>query len=450
MKKTFSLLFLISTGAWANLHLAPPDVRYKETMAIFVDFKTADYDITFNLGTKSTTVKSKITFMATQNGKAIFDLVPTPYNIKLDGLSVKQKSLKLPETKSRVRLIDKIITPGLHTIEMESQLSANVSYLNDFEMVSSAFWIRDLKARMFLEQYLPSNLEFDQYKMTMNITFQGVYEASQDIYTNGKLQKVSLNKWKIEYPDYFTSSCVYFHTTPKGFYPRRDFTYQSIDGRVIPITVYSPLSSRNKKFYYKTLEMMKELEEDYGPWGHDSFIAYGTMPGTGGMEHSGATQTSLAALDHEMLHSYFAKGVMPANGNSGWIDEAIASWRDLGYPRMPDPGFEGSNMGARSVYSRSTDARSYKQGANFMAYLDYKLQNTGGLKSFLRGYFAAYNHTVITTEHFRNNLEFFSGLDLDEEFGVYIWGRGTVNSEFISEPNPYHPELTADQLKKLL
>src|SRR5690606_12751374 len=147
---------------------------------------------------------------------------------------------------------------------------------------------------------------------------------------------------------------------------RKDFTYTSVDGREIPITVYSPWKSRTKRCKKETIRVMQELEADYGPWGHPSFVAYGTLPGTGGMEHAGATATSFGALDHEMLHSYFAKGVVPANGNSGWIDEAIASWRDKGYQRLPKPGFSGSNLGAHSPYKRNTDDRAYALGAKFM------------------------------------------------------------------------------------
>ena len=173
------------------------------------------------------------------------------------------------------------------------------------------------------------------------------------------------------------------------------------------------------------------------------------MPGTGGMEHSGATQTSFGALDHEMLHSYFAKGIMPANGASGWIDEAIASWRDKGYPRLPTPGFGGSNIGGHSPYKRNTDDRSYGLGSAFMGYLDWRLQNMGGLKAFLKGYFAAYKHQVITTEHFKNNLEFFSGLVLSTEFDTFILGKSHSDT-FESEENPVHKAMSKDDLLNLL
>jgi hypothetical protein len=333
---------------------------------------------------------------------------------------------------------------------MENRLSKNTRFALLGQRVSSAFWIRDLKERMFMEQYIPSNFEYDQYAMTFNVHFKGTREVKQDIYANGKVTQTSFRSWKIEFPAWYTASCPYFHTTPAGKMRRIDFEYKSINGRMIPMTIYTPWYLKTSRFASYSREVMAELEADYGPYAHPTWIAYGTLPGTGGMEHAGATQTSLGALDHEMLHSYFAKGVVPANGNSGWIDEAIASWRDYGYQRLPDPGFGGSDIGGQSVYKRHTDSRSYALGRAFMAYLDWRLQNVGGLKAFLKGYHHAYKQTVVTTEHFKNNLEFFSGIDFTEEFNTYIWGTNTVDTEIIVEKDHVHTELTQEQLNELL
>lgn len=449
MKRVLLLGAMLTTSAFANLHLSPPDFESKYGRAVFVDFKTANYDVDYGVLLKWTNVKTKIVFEAKNAGKPLFDLIPNPRNAKLNGEPVKVIETVAPDG-SKLRLVDAVVEAGTHTLELENTFRANTSYNVLTRRVSSAFWIRDLKYRKFMEQYIPSNFEFDQYQMTMNVKFSGIKEARQDIYTNGKLTKTSPNSYQIVFPEYYTVSCPYFHTTPKGKMKRIDFSYTSIDGREIPITVYGPWWSNPQKFQAESKKVMKELEADYGPWGHDSLIAYETFPGTGGMEHAGATSTSLPALDHEMLHSYFAKGVMPANGNSGWIDEAIASWRDKGYQRSPVMGFEGSDLGAHSVYQRNTDKRAYALGAKFMAYMDYRLQDVGGLKAFLRGYFATYKHTVITTEHFKNNLEFFSGLDLTHEFTTYIWGKNPEDGEDFVEHNPNHVELTDNQIRSML
>jgi hypothetical protein len=449
MKKIFCVLSLISLPALANLHLAPPDFSTKSGRVVFVDFKTAEYDITYDLANQVTTVKSRITFENTKSGKPVFDLVPKIFSARIDGVSVKTPLIELPGKASKARLVDLDIAPGEHVLEIESELTKYVSYDDEGTRVSSAFWIRDLKDRLFLEQFVPSNLEYDQYKMSISVKFTGVRKLNQEFFTNGTVTQTSPLSWKIDYPAYFTSSSLYFHTTRKGSYRRLDSVYKSIDGRNIPVTVYTMYLMQTSKFQSYTHEVLAELEKDYGPWGHPSFVAYGTLPGTGGMEHSGATQTSLAALDHELIHSYFAKGVMPANGNSGWVDEGIASWRDKGYQTHLVPQFSGSNLGGQSIYKRNTDDRCYDLGAKFMAYLDFRLQNVGGLKAFLKGYFAAYNHMVITQEHFKNNLEFFSGLDLTHEFETLIWGTNPTDEKH-THGNPKHLSMTESQLRSLL
>lgn len=450
MKNLLWTSLLLSSSAFANLHLAPPDFETASGRAVFVDFKDANYKITYDLENEVASVKTVISFETKSEGLPLFDLIPVPKNLKLDGAKVSHKLISFPGGTSKLRQVTTSVNAGAHTLEIENTFNMNVAFHQDFQSVSSGFFIRDLKDRMFIEQYVPSNFEYDQYKMTYEIKLLGVEKANQDIYTNGQLTQTSPVSWKIEYPEYFTVSCPYFHLTPRGWMSRLDFTYPSISGKDIPITVYSPYKGRTRRFKPEAIRVLKELEADYGAWAHPSLVAYGVMAGMGGMEHSGATATSFAALDHEMLHSYFSKGVMPANGNSGWIDEAIASWRDKGYQRLPTPGFGGSDLGGQSVYKRHTDSRAYGIGASFMAYLDYRLQDNGGLKSFLKGYFQTYKHQVVTTEHFKNNLEFFLGLNLDEEFATYIWGTNSPDAQKVLEENPNHVPVTQKDLNNIL
>ena len=450
MTKWILLSGLLSTSAFANLHLAPPDFNNEHGRAIFVDFKKAEYDITYNvLWKKAPKVKTTITFTATKTGQPIFDLIPDPRNATLNGQPVKIVETTTPDG-SKIRQVLSTVKPGTHTLEMENNFKENVRYNIFKRTVSSAFWIRDLKYRKFMEQYMPSNFEYDQYAMALNVKFLGTKTSHQDIYANGQVIRTSPNSYRVEFPEWYTVSCPYFHTTPKGAKKRIDFSYKSISGKEIPVTVYTSWWSRPSKFKAEAERVFKELEADYGPWGHKQLVAYETLPGTGGMEHAGATQTSFGALDHEMLHSYFAKGVMPANGNSGWIDEAIASWRDYGYQRKPLPEFTGSNLGSQSVYKRHTDSRAYALGREFMAYLDFQLQDRGGLKAFLKGYFQTYKHTVITQEHFKNNLEFWSGLDLTEDFNTYIWGENPSEDLHSEEDHSVHKALSQNDLMKLL
>lgn len=451
MKKML-LLALFTLTSHANMHLAPPDFAVSAGTAVFVDFSKAHYKLTYDFVNQTATVVSEITFSSPRAGKPIFDLIAKPDDLRLNGQPVAHRLVDLPGEESKVRVVWQDVAPGTHTLSMQHQVTTNVSFDSKAEKVRSAWWIRDLRSRLFIEQYVPTNLEFDQYAMTLDVNFVGrrntrTYE--QELMHNGQLTKTGVNSYRIQYPDWYMASAPYFHTFPKGAFTVRRFDMPSVGGRSIPFTIYSSGSSNTTKFVNYAKEVFVELEKDYGAWGHDQFVAYGS--GLGGMEHAGATMTSIGALDHEMFHCYFAKGVMPSNGNSGWIDEGLASWRDRGYPALPTTG-RVANLANRSVYARNTDDRAYRVGSDLFGHIDFLMQNTGGLKAFLRGYFATYHRTLITADHFRNNLEFFSGLNLWPLFQDQVYRNPPANSKVVapSEGDLNHPHLTEAQLRSLL
>jgi len=332
----FLTLFTLN-NARANLDLAPPSFATRNSAAIFVDFTKAHYQITYDKSSKTTTVVSTIDFTADQTGYPIFDLVTPVASITLDGISSDSSLTWTPDRVTAVRVLRDQVYPGEHQMVITHRFSQMVKYSKGG--VTNFFKIRDFTQRRFLEQYIPSNLEFDQYPMTFELVFKNFKRLNQRFMTNGSIQELAKDHYIIEFPEYYTVSAPFFHTAPRGKWTSRSFTLQSVSGAQIPVKVYKTNFIFNlKKFARKTKAVFNELENDYGAFGHSTIHVYANGL-SGGMEHSGATETTLGALDHELFHSYFAKGVMPANGNAGWIDEGYASWRDKGYPRYFEAGF---------------------------------------------------------------------------------------------------------------
>ena len=142
---------------------------------------------------------------------------------------------------------------------------------------------------------------------------------------------------------------------------------------------------------------------------------------SGGMEHAGATQTSLGSLDHEIHHSYFSKSVIPENGNSGWMDEAIVVWRQRGFKISKKPNYKRHNLACHSRFRRSTDLQSYDAGSSFIGYLAYLFKEKGiDFKTVLRNYYAEYEYKVVNTKTFREFLEKSYGESLLGEFRQYV------------------------------
>lgn len=452
MIKLLLILLSISTmNVFAGIEHAPPTFKTKDGRAIFVDFLKAQYNLTYDNSLKYAKAETLITFRATDTGFPLFDSLSAPKKVWLNGELVSQKEISVPGNVSKVRVVQKLVSPGVHTLKIISYISKGTKYT--VRGVHSGFFIKDLVDRNFLERYVPSNYEYDQYQMTFRIKIKGTWRE-HNVFANGEVTEVEPNVIEIKYPDFYTSSSVYFHLVPKNRFWRLHMTYTSINGRKFPITIYSNFRYFNWLLKKKTLRVLAELERDYGPWPHPSLVVYGTKL-RGGMEYVGATATSLISLGHELHHSYFAKGILPADGNSGWMDEGLASWRDRGYQTKSRPDYFSFNLAKHNSYTRKTDKNSYEKGRSFFAYLDYQLKAAGkeGLKDFLGLYFIKRKFTSVTTEDFIQDLEDYAGFSFREDFNQYVYG-GNVDKKgrapAIDPENPHHPTYSEQDFDSIL
>jgi len=116
--------------------------------------------------------------------------------------------------------------------------------------------------------------------------------------------------------------------------------------------------------------------------------------------------------------------VMPVGGRAGWIDEAVASWRDYDYFRSPVPSNRVSvRLDNESIFERFTPFAAYASGRSLMSELDSMfLSSTGGMKPLLAGFFEAYRGRVIGTAELEAYLEAATGTDLGPIFQEYVYG----------------------------
>ena len=328
-----SLLILSATSlCLANdLERAPQNFSYKNSQAVFIDIKTIEVSYLFDVESRKITADAQIIFNMPEQGYPVFDLVPDITKMSFAG------------TDLDINLLDEITDPDeqskFRVLNLEMFASENNKLSLSFEItdrdlfdftsndVKIGFFMSDLatNGRGFYERYGPTNLEYDQIKFIFDIEVIGT-EAEHEVFANAQMNKMGFNKWRLEYPDYFTTSSLYFHLFEKGRFIVKREEFQ-LKEKTIPLAIYSSTESRVNKAMKSSKEFLIELENDYGPYPHDHFVVYVTSSG-GGMEYSGATMTSLRALGHEITHFWFARSLMPSRANSGWVDEAIASWRD--------------------------------------------------------------------------------------------------------------------------
>lgn len=448
--KVFILLTLVSLSLWASPDgdKRPKPFPFMEGEAVFVDFLKADYKITYDFYTRKAEAVAEIEFESFEDGYPIFDSIVTPTSVSLNGVNTWADAVKTPDEITTVRVISTLTRPGIHKLKVILPVTDMVSFAEDG--VRHAFWMGDLEDRMYLERYLPTNLLFDRIPMTLRLKYIGMPNI-QSIYTNGKLTTLSSTEVLITFPEGYNASCPYLHTMPVRDVLENRFIFDSSDGRKLPVVIYDNKIRTTpeilERLKLKTISILNELEKDYGPFLHDSLTIY--MTAKGGMEYSGATTTSEAALGHELFHSYFARGVLPSDGNSGWIDEALASWRDNGYKSL-DILLGTSNIANHEYYNRTTDRLAYTFGERFMAFLNAKLKDKGGLKPFLRELVETKAFDPISVSEFTSAINAFFDENLDLYFQRYVFGKISTPIVPFAPLNHIHHQFTHKELKKLL
>lgn len=384
-----------------------------------MDMQTQSLKMSFDAQAQKFTGESTIEFLLPVAARPVFLLEGGISRLLLDGQPVEFETVKDPEGLNSYFAVKALITDSQsHRLRVTYELPPDrVSYQN-----GGVGFLTDMTdlSQEFFERWGPANLEEDRFTLTLNLKIENATGPAHQVFSNGTLRENGANDWTIEFPPHFTSSSFYVHLTNRTFETRR-FDYPGLE-KTIPIVVYSAETDLTDEAARQIPELFHELEGDYGPYAHDGFVAY-IHPTGGGMEYVGATITSLPALDHELFHSWFARGVMPADGRSGWIDEAMASWRDYDYYRSPTLLMrDRTNLAGYSPLQRATPRNCYRDGRALLAEFDLLLRDRGGFKPVMREWFANYRLNRVTTEEFWAFLESQTQLDLTDYFKRYVFG----------------------------
>ena len=450
-----SVFALTFSALASDLDKRPPAFATARSQAVFADFTNAYYEITYDLAAKASTVVAHIDLVTAEDGQVIFDSLQEPTKVLIDGEETGAELIATPGKETVIRVVKKDVPAGMHHLQVNVPMGKEMIEFTE-SGVKNAFWMSDLNDRGYIEKYLPTNFIFDLVPMTLKLKFVGGL-AKQSIYTNGNVTKISDSEYKVVFRKNLNVTCPYFHTVPEGTFAEKAFSVRSVDGRELPALIYVPEaeSSRLPGLQAKVISLIEELENDYGAFLHSSILVYVNAP-SGGMEYSGATVTSESALGHELFHSYFARGVMPADGNSGWIDEALASWRDKGYSSITS--LEGSSkMANLGTYTRLTDRAAYSFGERFMSLLNNKFSEKGGLKPFLRALIERRAFDPIHVQDLINEMNSFYGTDVTPLFTKYLMGHPATpaaGQKAVGFPSfghgKFHHQFTQEELRNLL
>jgi hypothetical protein len=422
----------------------PPPVRLGDDTVVCPDVIGVAATITFDVGAREAVAEVTAEFVVEGDGGCpALDLRQALERLSLDGSPLPAEAFAHRDLGAgdgaAMRVLDQALAGGSrHRLDLGYRLG-----LPDAEGaqpigwqdagVRFDFWMSDLHPGRYLEMWLPANLCHDRFALSVEVEVVG--GVHHGVVTNGTETALGARRWRIEYPAHFTALSPMLVLAPSTELEVRR-TAVALAGRTRPLEVVTAKHS-------EVVADLAACEADvtgwlagnaarYGPWVHgDRFTGVVWGPERG-MEYDGATTASVAALEHEVFHSWFGRGVKPARASDGWIDEAWTSWAtstrrseegrfaqvalDLDQPPVvlcpPHP------------WSRFTPVESYTEGARLFAGVAHLIGGPARLRSAMASWYRASAGGLVTTEGLEAHLTDWSGIDLDPWFARYVHGRG--------------------------
>jgi hypothetical protein len=423
----FALAFLLSTSSAmaGDLRLAPPPFQLDGETVVPIDITNLSVTYEVDVGKSSADAEAILEFRTESEGMPLLDFLPNARSILLDGLprelsTFPEVAIPPPPQKAATtaRVLKQKLEPGAHTLvitysalEVPNKVEG-VSFVNGG--VSLIYNLSDYADRGFMEQFVPANFEFDRYPFRVRMRIQG-QKAKHDIYTNGEMIDEKEGDWTVQFPDYFTASSPFFYLTPNRKAVRKTLLKE------VEILVFAQAQELADRGFETITAWLPRYEKRFGPYPHRKFVAWITGAGSlsqhFGMEYAGGTVSDLVSLRHEILHSWFGRGIMPANGNAAWIDEGIVTWAADKFGGSPGIRYADSpakeflmDHAKFSPYFRKTEKSVYAS-ARWVDSLDLWLERSMGqrLDVLLRAWLAVAVGQTVSTEDFRQFVIEYTG-----------------------------------------
>ena len=368
----------------ANFHLAPPPKTVDGLAAVPIDIQTIDAVFIFDGAALAATADATITYtMGPTAGNPIFDLRQDIASAWLDGTPFPSAQLAHHTfgtgSFTDLRVIEEVQSAGsAHTLRVQYPLATpdvqlGGSYLPALEWSAGprlrfVFGLSDLNKARYAEAWLPANLIYDQFALTLEIQIVNTLVA-HSVITNGTVTSLGANHWRIEFPPRFTALSPMLEVRASDTLEMQtDTTVLPVSGKTVTLEAWRPAGSsvaltsqlNNLKI------LLADNENDYGPYLHGNrFTAF--FNGSSGMEYEGGTTTSTGALPHETFHSWYARGIKPATQADGWWDEGFTMFHDDGADDAQPFDFVAAPvlLCSRDPWQRNTAGNSYSDGSRF-------------------------------------------------------------------------------------
>lgn len=360
---------------------APPPSLVDGLQAVPIHITNVAAAITFAAAMQSASATAEMAFeVGPDTGSPIFDLRQTITGASLDGTAIAVDDLAHhdfgPGTSHGLRIIDRTLAAGTaHVLNLtynvdqpDAPNARDVVWLPG-NRLSFDFHLSDLNPSRYLESWLPSNLLFDQFGVTLTIVLADA--PPHTLISNGAVTQNAQNDWTVVFPNHF-ASCSHFLMIEADNRVTLQTGSVALSGGPVSIELMKLTSDTALDLVTSEASLaafLTDFDASVGPYMHgDRFTAYLTSFSSHSMEYDGATTSRIGALQHEVFHSWWARGLLPATGEDGWLDEAWTTYM-VGSPSaipmdMADPPVQ---MWQGDPWIRNTHNAAYGHGSRVFA-----------------------------------------------------------------------------------
>ena len=417
--------------------IPPRPVPTGDYLAVPVDVARVEARIVFDVATREASVAAAVDFVLEgYDGRPVLDLRQTVTALRLDGRTMETASFSPVDLGggpgAEMRLVEAALAAGSrHRLELDYRLATPAAEGAEPVGWTGAgvrwdFWMSDLHPGRYLEMWLPANLCHDRFQLVLDVEVAG--GERHTVVTNGSEEVTGSNRWRISYPAPFTSLSPMLVLRPAGDVELRR---READGREVVTAKVAESDADLAACETDVVSWLAHHERRYGPWVHGPrFTSVLWGPGRG-MEYDGATTAAVGALEHEVFHSWFGRGVKPLRASDGWIDEAYTSWATASR-RREIPRFHVEELALDEApvllyppreWSRHTPVESYQQGSRLFAGIAHLLGGAPQLRAAMADWYQAHAGGFVTTADLEHHLSERSA-GVPALFSRYVRGRG--------------------------
>jgi hypothetical protein len=427
--------------------LAPPPTIVDGRRIVAPDVERVDATLRFDVIAQEATGEAAVHFIAGEPaGHPTLDLRQPVEWLRLDGQDLDPSAFAPFDLGagpgSEMRVLDLTLEAGsAHRLDvgyrLERPAAAGAEPIGwTHRGLRFDFWMSDLQPGRYLEMWIPAPLVHDRFQLTVDIELTGHDRAHSLVANTASIEGLSGGgRWTLAYPAHFTSLSPMLVIAPSDEVEQRRSSVNLPD-RDRPLGL---LCARHLEVDADLAACEADIKSwlaytcaRYGPWVHgDTFWTFVWGPGRG-MEYDGATTASVPALEHEVFHSWFGRGVKPARAADGWIDEAWTTWATSSR-RAEQARFHAEELPLdgppvelypQHPWARHTAVAAYTDGARLFAGLAHIFGGAHRLRSAMAEWYQANAGRSITTDGLAAHLSAWSGIDISPWWARYVHGRG--------------------------